>query len=339
MDRLLTNNEEKANIRASTMQLVGIAKAAAAAPTLSAKRTVSYSHLPTGKWINRVADSRHSFDWSINPYRGCEMACQYCYARYTHEFMELREPTDFETRIFAKQWHPTSFRDELARIPLSQPIAIGTATDPYQHAERRYELTRRILEVFATHSGRKLWITTKSDLPVRDLELLTRVARRHLLYINFTITILDATLARGLEPKAPRPDLRLAALQKLRQAGIQCGVIASPVLPGLNDSEAQLTALAHAARAAGAQWFGGGVLFLKSPTREVFFDYLTREHPHLLARYQDSFHAAARLPLDYQRRIEQRFDRLRAATGLGRKATPYLPPDWESGRQLALDLH
>lgn len=320
------------------MQLIGIAKAAHSAPLLEAKRQVSYSHLATGKWINRVSDSRHSFEWSINPYRGCEMACQYCYARYTHEFMELREPDDFENRIFAKVWNASEFRRELSRIPLPQAIALGTATDPYQHAERRYELTRRILEVFATTSGRRLWITTKSDLPVRDLGLLQQVARRHVLYINFTITTPDADLARGLEPRAPRPDLRLAALQALTSAGIKCGVIVSPIMPGINDDASDLELLALRAKAAGASWFGGGVLFLKSPTREVFFNYLRHNHPALEHRYDLTFAAAARPSRDYHQKIESQFDLIRASSGLSRKATPYLPPDWEHGNQLSLAL-
>ncbi len=320
------------------MHLVGIAKAAAAAPVLDSKRSVTYSHLATGKWINRVEDSRHSFDWSINPYRGCEMACQYCYARYTHEFLELRQPEDFETKIFAKTWNAAAFRSELARIPLSQAIALGTATDPYQHAERRYQLTRKILEILARSSGRKLWITTKSDLPVRDLDLLERVARRNLLYVNFTVTTLDADLARGLEPGAPRPDLRLAALAQLSRRGIRCGAIASPVLPELNDSEANLDAIAAAAQAAGAQWFGGGVLFLKSPTREVFFRFLAERHPSLSRFYERAYAASARPSRDYQQRIEERFANIRQRYRLSRKATPYLPPDWEAGRQLALAL-
>lgn len=320
------------------MQLVGIAKAAQAATLLEAKRSVTYSHLATGKWINRVADSRHSFDWSINPYRGCEMACQYCYARYTHEFMELREPDDFEKRIFAKVWNAMDFRRELARVPRSQAIAIGTATDPYQPAERRYELTRRILEVFAEESGRKFWITTKSDLPTRDIDLLNRVARRNILYLNFTITTLDADLARGLEPKAPRPDLRLAALAVLSASGIRCGAIVSPVLPGINDGEMELLSLAEKAKQAGARWFGGGVLFLKSPTREVFFAYLERDHPQLACRYRKTFADAARPSRAYHQLIEARFERIRERAGLSRKAASYLPPDWERGQQMALAL-
>jgi DNA repair photolyase len=301
---------------------------------LQAKREVSYSHLATGKWINKVAGNRHSFEWSVNPYRGCEMACQYCYARYTHEFMELREPEDFETRIFAKVWDAAGFRKELAAVPVSQAIAIGTATDPYQHAERRYELTRRILDVLATVSGRKFWITTKSDLPARDVDVMREVARRNVLYVNFTVTTMDDALARGLEPKAPRPALRMAALGELTKAGVKCGAIASPVIPGLNDTQEQLGAVAEAARAAGAHWFGGGVLFLKSPTREVFLGYLEREHPELRAKYEATFTKASRPSREYHEQIETRFDELRMQYGLSRKATPYLPPDWESGRQL-----
>ncbi|WP_051669484.1 SPL family radical SAM protein [Bryobacter aggregatus] len=320
------------------MQLVGIAKAAAVAPLLESKRTVTYSHLATGKWINRVSGERLPFQWSINPYRGCEMACQYCYARYTHEFMELREPEDFETRIFAKVWNASEFRRELARVPKSQAIAIGTATDPYQHAERRYEVMRQMLEVFANENGRKLWITTKSDLPARDAELLQRVAMRNVLYVNFTITTLDAELARGLEPKAPRPDLRLAAMKELTMLGVRCGAMASPVLPGINDQESALLAVAEQAKDAGAHWFGGGVLFLRSPTREVFFDYLRRKFPALAGRYEATYFANARPTAEYHQQIEEQFDRIRRATGLSRKATPYLPPDWEQGSQMSLAL-
>lgn len=320
------------------MQLVGIAKAAEAAPLLESKRTVSYSHLATGKWINHVAATRYPFNWSINPYRGCEMACQYCYARYTHEFMELRRPEDFETRIFAKVWNGSEFRRELMRIPKSQAIALGTATDPYQHAERRYQLTRRMLEVFATVSGRKFWITTKSDLPTRDIDLLKQVANRNVLYINFTITTLDSDLARGLEPKAPTPALRLSAMQTLTQAGVRCGVIASPVLPGINDTEPDLLALAQQAKTHGAQWFGGGVLFLKSPTKEVFLNYLDQDHAHLAPRYQATYKQSSRPSRSYHQQIEARFETIRAQTNLGRRATPYLPPDWEQGSQLSLAL-
>ncbi|GAB4360890.1 MAG: PA0069 family radical SAM protein [Bryobacter sp.] len=318
------------------MHLVGIAKAAAASSLLEAKRKVDYRELATQKWINRVPAGRHSFNWSINPYRGCEMACAYCYARYTHEFMELREPADFETRIFSKQWNPAAFRAELAAIPRSEAIALGTATDPYQAAERRFQLTRKILTEFARDAGRRIWITTKSDLPARDLDLLEAVSRRHILLVNFTITTLDAQLARQWEPGAPRPDLRLRALQQLSARGIACGVIASPIAPQLNDDEADLLRLAEAAKQAGARWFGGGSLFLKSPTKEVFLSFLAQQHLDLLPTYAAQFGTHARLSPQQQQTIEARLERVRQATQLSRKAVWSVPEEFESGRQLAL---
>jgi DNA repair photolyase len=320
------------------MRLIGIAKAAAEAPTLEAKREVTYRRLATGKWITKVDNPRHSFSWSINPYRGCEMACRYCYARYTHEFMELNGGEDFETKIFAKTWSAPAFHAELARVPMSQSIAIGTATDPYQHAERRYQLTRKILEVFAGQSARKLSITTKSDLPVRDIEVLGRVAQRNQLHLNFTITTLDLALARELEPGAPRPDLRLEAIERLSARGIHCGVIASPVIPGLNDSETGLEALAAAAKAKGGKWFAGGMLFLKSPTREVFFDYVREQRPALLRPLMAVYKESARPAPACQSALDARFEAIRQRQKLARRAPPYLPPDWEAGQQLSLAL-
>src|SRR5438552_4981791 len=131
-------------------QLIGIAKLAAQSPTLEAKRQVEYKELPTRSYVARVTSDRVPFRWTINPYRGCEFGCKYCYARYTHEFMELRDGELFETRIFAKQWNALAFRRELRRMPFGEIIALGTATDPYQPAERRYNISRMMLEEFAS---------------------------------------------------------------------------------------------------------------------------------------------------------------------------------------------
>ena len=143
------------------------------------------------------------FEWTINPYRGCEFGCKYCYARYTHEFMELRAPLDFERAIFAKEFDARAFSRELRAVKAEDWIAIGTATDPYQPAERRYCLTQRVLEVFLRREGFQLAITTKSDLVARDAELLAAVGVRNRVRVNITVTTLDAGLARLLEPMAP----------------------------------------------------------------------------------------------------------------------------------------
>jgi DNA repair photolyase len=196
--------------------LVGIARLAADSECLESKRRVEYFELQTRRFITHCISKRAMpFEWTINPYRGCEFGCKYCYARYTHEFMELRDPVQFETLIYAKEWSEAAFRDELRRIPRDQHIAIGTATDPYQPAERRFGVTRKILKVFAAESGRSLSITTKSDAVARDADLLAGISTRNAVSVNMTVTTVDEELARLLEPFAPRPGLRIAAVRKL----------------------------------------------------------------------------------------------------------------------------
>src|SRR5947209_9415430 len=185
------------------MALVGIARLAAQSELLEAKRAVQYFEIPSRSILNRTKPNM-PFRWTINPYRGCEFGCKYCYARYTHEFMEM-EPSDFEDRIYAKASAAHLLRQELAKIDRREGIAIGTATDPYQPAERRFGRTREILEVFARERGRHIGIISKSDLIVRDIDLFREIARANVFHIHLTITTLNALLARLLEPRAPRP--------------------------------------------------------------------------------------------------------------------------------------
>src|SRR5215467_1725750 len=199
--------------------LSGIARLAAEGEPLRQGHDVEYFTLPARSLLNRCVSKRKlPFTWTINPYRGCEFACKYCYARYTHEFMEMRDGVDFERKIYVKQQTAWLLRQELKKVKRGEQIAIGTATDPYQPAERRFEITRGILQELTLHHGLELGIVTKSDLVVRDIDLLQEVARHNTLYINLTITTLNAKLARILEPRAPRPDLRLQALARLIQA-------------------------------------------------------------------------------------------------------------------------
>ena len=177
------------------------------------------------------------FAWTINPYRGCEFGCVYCYARYTHEFLELRDPMDFERRIFVKRKAAEVLERTLARTPIGlDSIAIGTATDPYQPAERTFGLTRSMLEVFARVGGIRLSITTKSNLVVRDLDLLKKIAERSEISVNFSLITMNRRLQRVLEPRAPRPELRLRALRELAAEGIRCNVLMMPMIPGLTDA-------------------------------------------------------------------------------------------------------
>src|SRR6202158_2101315 len=161
-------------------QLVGIARIAAAGESLREGHNVEYFTLGTRSLLNRVVSRRNlPFTWAINPYRGCEFACKYCYARYTHEFMELRDGIEFERKIFVKEHAAELLRQELRKVKPGEEIAIGTATDPYQPAERRFEVTRAILEELAKHSGFEIGIVTKSNLVTRDVEILRRVAERN----------------------------------------------------------------------------------------------------------------------------------------------------------------
>src|ERR1700722_1494162 len=255
-------------------QLVGIARLAASSPRADAKRGTEYFLLPVKSILNDCNSANVPFRFTVNPYRGCEFGCHYCYARYTHEFMEV--PGDeFESKIYVKQNVGALAERDLSTQPVwGEHIAIGAATDPYQPAEREFGATRAILEKMAEREGLSLSITTKSNQVVRDIDLLKRISERSSLSVNLSITTLNARLARMIEPRAPRPDLRLEAVRKLREAGIAAGVLAMPILPGLTDSEKDLDALAKAVSEAGAQWFAARVLFLMPASLRQFVPFL-----------------------------------------------------------------
>ncbi|MFZ0594672.1 MAG: radical SAM protein [Bryobacteraceae bacterium] len=301
---------------AAAPALIGIAKLAAEGHVLDQKRKVQYRTLPTRKWINRCDSERVPFDWTINPYRGCEFGCKYCYARYTHEFMERWDSTSFETEIYAKDWDAGKFLEELKAVREGQCLALGTATDPYQPAERRYFLTRNVLRVLAKTSGRRVYLTTKSDLVTRDIDLWSAVAKRNQVAITMTVTTTDLVLARLLEPYAPRPDLRLRAVKLVADAGLRVGVIASPVLPLITDNEENLDLIAQSAKTAGAVSFGANVLFLKPCSRRVFFPFLEDQFPHLAARYRANYEHEAFLRGAYPERIRAMVRAIRLRHGL-----------------------
>ena len=313
------------------MALVGIARLASQSELLEAKRSVQYFEIPSRSILNRTSPNM-PFQWTINPYRGCEFGCKYCYARYTHEFMEM-DAADFEDKIYAKSAAAHLLRQELARVARRDHIAIGTATDPYQPAERRFARTRSILEVFARERGRYLGITTKSDLVLRDLDLLKEIARGNVVGVNLTITTLDENLARLLEPRAPRPALRLEAVRRLSENGIPAGVFPNPVMPGLTDGERALDRLAKAARDAGAQWFGGGPLFLMPSAQKVFFPFLDSRFPNLAPRYRELYRQSAYLGREYKDLLRTRIRRIRDRYGLVSGPIDYQPELWSGEEQ------
>ena len=313
----------------SAADSVGIARLAAASPCADAKRGTEYFVLPVRSILNACESSRVPFPWTINPYRGCEFGCLYCYARYTHEYMEL-DGGDFERKIYAKaNAGPIVSRDLSEKCASGEHIAIGSATDPYQPAEKEFGVTRSILERMAERDGLSLSITTKSDQIVRDADLLRKISARSSLTINVTIVTLRTRLARLLEPRAPRPDLRLKALRALRDAGLAAGVFAMPVLPGLTDSDAHLEALAHAASESGAQWFLAAPLFLMPSSAKHFLPFVEEKFPRLAKRYREWYSRAAYPPDDYRKEISEKVAALRRKYGLGSspaQAHPGPPP-------------
>src|SRR3989475_873740 len=203
-------------------RLVGIARLAACSPPAETRRKSperpEYFVLPVRSILNRCESNRVPFEWTINPYRGCEFGCKYCYARYTHEYMEI-DGSAFESKIFVKKDAAALLARDVTQkyafdAPKAEHIAIGTATDPYQPAELEYGVTRACLEELAKREGLSISITTKSNQIVRDIDLLKRIAEKSSLSLNITVTTLRTRLARLLEPRAPRPDLRLGAVKQ-----------------------------------------------------------------------------------------------------------------------------
>src|ERR1700693_4033795 len=282
-------------------KLGGIRRIAAEGESLREGHNVEYFTLGTRSLLSRVVSGRNlPFTWAINPYRGCEFACKYCYARYTHEFMEMRDGVDFERKIYVKQQAAWLLRQELKKVKRGEEIAIGTATDPYQPAEKRFQVTRGILEELALHHGLEIGIVTKSDLILRDVALLRRVAEHNSLFVNITVTTLDAKLARILEPRAPRPDLRMGAVRELNAAGVNAGVICAPVLPGITDSPAALGALVGATKQARGKYIYANPLFLKPCSASVFLPFLEKEFPQLVEAYRKRFADRAFVSKAYQ---------------------------------------
>jgi DNA repair photolyase len=312
----------------AAVPLVGIARLAACSPPAESHRKSAerpeYFLLPVKSILNRCDSARVPFDWTINPYRGCEFGCLYCYARYTHEYMEL-DGGEFERKIFVKKdaapllaydvAHKYSYESESSGGEKPEHIAIGTATDPYQPAEREYGVTRACLEELSKREGLSISVITKSNQIVRDIDIFQKIAERSELSLNITITTLRARLARLLEPRAPRPDLRIAAVKQLREAGLRVGVSASPLIPGITDREGELEAVAEAAHKAGAQWFFSGVLFLMPSSAKQFLPFIREKFPRLIKQYEEWYTKEAYAPEKYRKQIADRVARLKQKYG------------------------
>ena len=301
---------------------------------------VEFVEMPVKQILNRCPNPRLPFRWTINPYRGCEFGCLYCYARYTHEFLALNDPMDFERRIMVKRKAAEALARSLAHTPVGcDSIAIGTATDPYQPAERTFLVTRSILEVFARLGGLSLSVTTKSSLITRDLDLLLSISRRSRLSVNFSLITLNRRLQRILEPRAPRPALRLRTLKELTAAGIRCNLLMMPVIPGLTDAPGAMERVIEAARAAGATQVWWRSLFLKHSAARRFLPFIEREFPELKQRMDEFYARSTYAPRVYDDRLREIIGRLKRKHGFAtNEATTDSPPSKPSVQLSFLSL-
>lgn len=241
--------------------------------------------------LNRVHGM--PFKWSINPYRGCSHACNYCFARPTHTYLNLNPLDDFDRTVVVKTNVADVLRRELARKSWTgEAVAMGTNTDPYQRCEGRYRLMPEIIRALAD-AYTPFSILTKGTLITRDLELLADASHRVDVRAALTVGMLDERLWRSAEPGTPSPQARLDAVRALNDAGIPTGIMLAPIMPGLNDDPEALSALVDAAADAGATHITPIVLHLRPGVRELFMPWLAREHPHLVARYEALYQGVA----------------------------------------------
>lgn len=319
-------------------------------PVLDVQKDIRYHAVAARSILNAPAATGMPF-WSINPYVGCAFGCAYCYARFTHRYTIERAaggaaaadsgaPTGddgaalppwlaFERRVLVKREAARLLRAELrpgrrayeALVERGEPVVIGTATDPYQPAERRFHITRALLGVLGEHAGMHVGLITKSPLVTRDAALLAAIAARSRLTVHVSLVTLDRALARRVEPRAPTPDARLRAVRRLRAAGVDVGVNCMPVLPGLTDQPSALRALVAAVAEAGATHLNVGSLRLRAAARQRYLPWVSENVPALAARYQATYATSAQPSARYRAGLRSLVTRLCAEHGLAFGAT------------------
>ena len=277
--------------------------------------------------INKIPDvAMLPFRYTVNGYRGCSHACRYCFARPTHEYLELDPGKDFDTQIVVKTNVADVLRHELHRPSWQrETIALGTNTDPYQRAEGRYALMPGIIAALSG-SGTPFSILTKGTLLRRDLPLLSAAAGTVPISLAVSLAVADPEVHRSVEPGAPSPQARLALIRSIRDAGFACHVMVAPVLPHLTDSVEHLDTLLGAIADAGATSVTVFGLHLRGSTRGWFMSWLAGSHPELVGRYRDLYRRGAYLPADYRDSLTRRAAPLISKHGLDSDKRPFTPP-------------
>lgn len=268
--------------------------------------------------LNKVpSSSEMPFGWTINPYRGCSHACVYCFARNTHTYLDFDAGADFDSQVVVKVNVAEVLRTELAKPSWQRnPVALGTNTDPYQRAEGRYRLMPGIIGALVD-SGTPFSILTKGTLLSRDIPLLAE-ARKHVsVSVSLSLAMVDSDLATRIEPGTPSPAARLGLIAKLREAGIACGVMATPVLPWLNDSDEALRALFSDLKTAGATGVTAMPLFLRPGTRQWYLSWLGKQHPELVVKYEQLYYRSSYAHRPYRDWLREKVQRIRREIGFG----------------------
>ncbi len=278
-------------------------------------RGLEFLHVNAKRIINEVPSASHlPFHWTINAYRGCSHACIYCFARPTHDYLGLNIGTDFDTKLVVKVNAVERLRAELqAKRWAGDHIAMGTNTDPYQRAEGKYHLTQGIIRVLS-EARNPFSILTKSTLILRDLALLVEASKRTDVRVNLSIGTLDEATWKVTEPGTPHPRQRVEAVRKLVDAGIECGVLVAPIIPGMSDAPEQLEEVVTACVEAGAVSVSAISLFLKPGVREHWMAWLERERPDLVATYRRQYAKGSRLAKADQEAISAIVRRVAAET-------------------------
>jgi DNA repair photolyase len=272
-------------------------------------REVAYTEVEAKSALNRVKGM--PFDWSLNPYTGCPHACSYCFSRAYHARYRGRDVgAAFDKNIEVKKNFVERLRVEVRRRPEGS-LAIGTATDPYQPIEGKYQLTRRCLEALVDHPMPTSTVT-KGPLVVRDIDVLRKLDEKTDLTVYFSVPCVDEQIVRKTDPGTAPPRQRLRALRMLREAGIDAAVLCMPVLPGISDSEQSLDAAARAASEAGATAFRHRPLKIDAEIREYYNEFVAAEFPTLVPHYTELYRGGARPPKDYERALDERVRRVRA---------------------------
>jgi DNA repair photolyase len=287
--------------------------------------------------INKVPDaSRVPFRWTINPYRGCTHSCHYCFARAFHSYLDLGIGDDFASKIIVKTNVVEVLRRELASPKWTgEHIAMGTATDPYQHCEGRYKLTRGVVSALADFAN-PLSMLTKSTMIVRDLDVFRRLAQRADVTVSMSVGTLDESVRTVVEPGTPPGRRRLEILARIADAGIRTGVLVAPILPGLTDDEEHLDEVVSACVEAGVTFASPIALHIRKSIRDYVVPWVERTYPQLAPLYRELYGRRAYVPKEYQQQLSERFSRVRERHGLGTSAFRRPIPEPVRQKQLAL---